>query len=401
MTNPTAATAAATSSAHSIIPIQISKQRKFDAFWGQMAHFQRLRRLITSSAYDFTTSRNTTTATKTNATGTRTFHKSSSSSYHHMSWRSLSVNDDDGDSHTVTLSNCHQILYSGEIGLGSPDMQTFRVDFDTGSSDLWVVSALCDDTCDAYDNLTKYDATLSSTYEIQPTSFRIDYADGEWVDGHHAKDTLTWAGYKVPDTVFAQAFHLGDYEMCVSEDGVFGLAFSSLTSHNLTSPVSHVIDANVLPHNMFALYLDPRDNYDNSDKLIEDGTTSKLIVGGVDTDLFDGCIVWHDVKKALSSNGEVLGYWDFELKNVHTMTNKDEVYPLNFNSEDNIGILDSGSTFIVGPLHSINEYLEKINATCYVYTFSYYEYDDDGATISEIDCEAYEGWDIAGVGKFL
>ena len=328
-------------------------------------------------------------------------------------WRSLQL-DDHEDNHVVKLSNCHQILYSGEIGLGSPEVQRFRVDFDTGSSDLWVISALCDDTCDLYDTeeitLSKYDEAKSETYETLSASFRVDYADGEWVDGHHAKDTLTWAGYTVPDTVFAQAFHLGDYDMCVVEDGVFGLAFSSLSSNNLTSPLLHVMNSNVLPHNVFSLFLDPQDDYDETNHFLGNNdniSSSRLIVGGIDTRLFDGCLAWHDVEKAGESGDEdlLLGFWGFALQNVHVTyiddNGEEKLDTLQHeNIEDKVAILDSGSTFIVGPLHSISIYLNKINATCYIEESLYSSYyDDDGASIDEIPCDNLLGWDYAGVGK--
>jgi hypothetical protein len=89
---------------------------------------------------------------------------------------------------SVGLSNCHLVLYSGEIALGtSTNPQTFLVDFDTASSDLWIPSAKCDETCtDLHPTWRLYDETKSSTYKIMSTSprvnaFNIEYADGEAV----------------------------------------------------------------------------------------------------------------------------------------------------------------------------------------------------------------------------
>lgn len=112
--------------------------------------------------------------------------------YPHPSyWRRRSLTQK--DTHTsgsgmsaVELSNCHLVLWSGPISIGNPP-QRFWVDFDTGSSDVWVPSSDCDDTCNAFPDWSRYDDSLSITHQVPEAGvlthpyFQTNYEDGESV----------------------------------------------------------------------------------------------------------------------------------------------------------------------------------------------------------------------------
>ena len=92
-------------------------------------------------------------------------------------------NDNDGDSiGALALSNCHLVLWTGDVTLGTPG-QPFTLDFDTGSSDIWVPSKQCDKSCDSFTGWRRYDSSQSSTYERAGGSneFVAEYVDGEKV----------------------------------------------------------------------------------------------------------------------------------------------------------------------------------------------------------------------------
>ena len=69
-------------------------------------------------------------------------------------------------------------LWVGQITIGNPP-QKFTVDFDTGSSDLWVPTSSCK-SCGAQD---KYSPTKSSASKKQKGSFEISYGDGSSATG--------------------------------------------------------------------------------------------------------------------------------------------------------------------------------------------------------------------------
>jgi cathepsin D len=70
--------------------------------------------------------------------------------------------------------------WAGNISIGTPG-QTFLVDFDTGSSDLWIPSSSC--TSSTCKTKHKYTASSSSTGSKKSGSFSIQYGDGSTVSG--------------------------------------------------------------------------------------------------------------------------------------------------------------------------------------------------------------------------
>ena len=68
--------------------------------------------------------------------------------------------------------------WTGSVSIGTP-AQEFVIDFDTGSSDLWVASSSCRG-CEASHS---YKASSSSTSEEQSGTFEIEYGDGSEASG--------------------------------------------------------------------------------------------------------------------------------------------------------------------------------------------------------------------------
>ena len=70
--------------------------------------------------------------------------------------------------------------WAGTISVGTP-AQKFLIDFDTGSSDLWMPSSSCSSsTCRSK---TRYSSSKSSTSSKKSGSFSIQYGDGSTVSG--------------------------------------------------------------------------------------------------------------------------------------------------------------------------------------------------------------------------
>lgn len=70
------------------------------------------------------------------------------------------------------------------------------MDFDTGSSDLWLMSTLCNSTnCDGH---TLYDPGASSTAIDLKKTTNLTYGDSDWAFLEQYNDTVSVAGLTVP-----------------------------------------------------------------------------------------------------------------------------------------------------------------------------------------------------------
>lgn len=180
---------------------------------------------------------------------------------------------------SIVINDYENSQYYGEINLGTPD-QKFNVIFDTGSSDLWVASSKCDDSCGRH---AKYDSAKSSTYIANGTSFDIMYGSGP-VSGFQSVDNLNMGGLVVKDQMFAEvtnaeglgaAYKLGKF------DGILGMAFEVLSVNDVPTPFNNLVSQGLIDTAQFAFYLG------NSAK-----DRGELVLGGTDPAHYTGDITW-------------------------------------------------------------------------------------------------------------
>lgn len=84
-------------------------------------------------------------------------------------------------------------LWQGNISVGTP-LQPYTVDFDTGSSDLFLPGSTCQTNCKGH---KIYNPASSSTAADRHKTFSLRYGDGSQVAGEQYSDTVTIAGLTV------------------------------------------------------------------------------------------------------------------------------------------------------------------------------------------------------------
>ncbi|KAJ7184643.1 acid protease [Mycena filopes] len=168
----------------------------------------------------------------------------------------------------------NEVEWAGTITVGTPP-QTFLIDFDTGSSDLWVPSASCTST--ACSNKTQYDSSSSSTSEKMSGSFSIQYGDQSTVSGPVCTDTVSAAGIQAPNQYFSPVTTMSSDFGSDPCDGILGLGFPPISQLRQPPFFYTAYAAGGLAENLFSFYL-----ADNGSELCLGCTNSNLYTGDIE-----------------------------------------------------------------------------------------------------------------------
>lgn len=293
----------------------------------------------------------------------------------------------EGKASNLPVSNCGGSFYVTNIKIGG---QSLPVVIDSGSSDLWVESSLCDETCTASSS-RRYDASQSSTFrpvEVDRSDFYIEYLDETIIEGTHGYETVTLGGIQIPNQVFAQASSTINTTNVCDEVGLLGLGFSDISSQSFPALLSNLKEQDIT---MFSLYLTDHNDYQvvmNQTTHFEDpiaqtpptSTASELTLGGVNPERYRGCLGWHELGQFRNRGQAFKGYWDFALDGVKVGST--EV------PSSSLAMVDSGTTITLGSQETIGRIAKMLGMDCFVRTDSLERYE-------AVQCDDPFGYDIA------
>lgn len=161
----------------------------------------------------------------------------------------------------VANSDQGDLEYLVQVAIGTP-AQNLNLDFDTGSSDLWVFST---ETSGGGSHNLYSPAQSSSSQQLANESWKISYADGSNCSGDVYSDTVTVGGLTVQNQAVESAQQVSAQFANGHSDGLLGLGFSSINTvtpdqqktwfDNVTPQLDAPVFTADLKHNIPGSYL--------------------------------------------------------------------------------------------------------------------------------------------------
>ncbi|RUS17238.1 aspartic proteinase IV [Endogone sp. FLAS-F59071] len=221
---------------------------------------------------------------------------------------------------TVTMTDDgNDIEYYGVVKVGTPG-QNFKLDFDTGSSDLWFPYTSCTDCS----GKTLYNPSKSSTYKKDGRSWSIQYGDGSTSSGILAKDTVSLGGLKIKSQTIDLAETISSSFQSDPVDGLLGLGFDSITSvSGIKTPVDNLISQKLITNSIFGVYLGKQSSSGGGE----------YIFGGYDSSKVGG-----DLTTIPIDNSQ--GFWGITVDGLTTSDGTDQ-------GDNFSGIIDTGTTLLL------------------------------------------------------
>ncbi|XP_033169960.1 lysosomal aspartic protease [Drosophila mauritiana] len=220
------------------------------------------------------------------------------------------------------LSNYDNFQYYGNISIGTPG-QDFLVQFDTGSSNLWVPGSSC--TSKACQDHQVFYENRSSTYVANGKAFSITYGTGS-VSGYLSADYVSFAGLTVQNQTFGEVTtEQGTNFVDAYFDGILGMGFPSLAVDGVTPTFQNMIQQGLVQSPVFSFFL-----RDNGSVTFYGG---ELILGGSDPSLYSGSLTYVNVIQA--------AYWKFQTDYIKVGST--------FISTFAQAIADTGTSLIIAP----------------------------------------------------
>lgn len=228
----------------------------------------------------------------------------------------------------------NDVEYISPITIGG---QTINVNFDSGSSDLWVFSTRLPPA--ARRNHQVFDEEQSDTFQfIEGAEFSIRYGDGSFAQGVVGIDTVDIGGATVQGQAVQLATVVDDsFIQDEVSNGLLGLAFSNINTVRPDQQKTFFDNiAGDLSEPVFTADLRP-------------GETGAYEFGAIDESKFSGNLTFVPVNSDS-------GFWQF-TSNSFTVGNGE---PQRTSTRNAQAIADTGTTLIIADQNTVDGYYSQI-----------------------------------------
>ena len=224
----------------------------------------------------------------------------------------------------IQVTDFMNAQYFVDVEIGTPP-QKFTMVPDTGSSNLWVYSHKCW-AIPCWTHST-FDNSKSSTYVKDGEAFNITYGSGG-IKGTAGQD-VAMIGDITATMKFGEVTSASGASFLASKmSGIMGLAYDTISVDGFKT----FMDVNTLKDKSFSFYLH------------SNPTESYMVMPGMDTENYS-VVQSHKVVEEK--------YWALNLKSITNAGKKVDASKYK-------GVIDSGTSLIVGPKEIINELIAGI-----------------------------------------
>lgn len=247
---------------------------------------------------------------------------------------------------TISLTDVQDSEYFGEVQIGTPP-QTFKVIYDSGSSNLWVPGTACDN-CKT--GSPRYTSAKSTTYNKNGTAFALQYGTGS-CKGFLSEDTVKLGGdAEIKGFYFGEVNHeAADVFGVAPFDGILGMGPPAAAIDKVPMPMDMLVQQKVITKNVFSAYLASGGK-----------TGSVMTLGGADSSFYTGDFTYVPLAKAAS----VLPYWLVSAKDIKVGGKTTSACSWLTGCES---VVDTGTSVIAGPVSTvakITDLIGNVTADC-------------------------------------
>ncbi|KIJ69603.1 hypothetical protein HYDPIDRAFT_24428 [Hydnomerulius pinastri MD-312] len=263
-----------------------------------------------------------------------------------------------GNADEVSVFDSYEFAYLVNINIGGQD---FWVTFDTGSSDLWVISSGCATTdCQG---IPRYSQSASHTLNLSDKPFKLSYLLGS-VQGSIGTENIMLGTFQIVSQTFALADQTNGLDLTnTGNSGILGLAFSPTAAIQPTQGTT-ILD-NLFSHfdesNRFFAFKLGRNGTQNTDSSFSIGELdSSIITNNTSTINESQQLTYFPVFQTTASPYD---YWKLPIQSL-TINSLQLTLSRSLvrGAPSPIGVLDTGTTLILGPTTDVEAFWGIVGA---------------------------------------